>query len=137
MKKIVFSDFGAKLTGNSGILQLMDDLGQPLPENMPSYQLGGGNPARIAQLDSMYRAEMEKIMADGDSFGDLIGRYDAPAGRVSFCHDVAEYLSNVLDKNHEILPLSMGYCFYDNMFYIVPSVFQIFPGLLCLLVLLM
>lgn len=94
MKKIVFSDFGAKLTGNSGILQLMDDLGQPLPENMPSYQLGGGNPARIAQLDSMYRAEMEKIMADGDSFGDLIGRYDAPAGRVSFCHDVAEYLSN-------------------------------------------
>ena len=89
MKKIVFSDFGAKLTGNSGILQLMDDLGQPLPENMPSYQLGGGNPARIAQLDSMYRAEMEKIMADGDSFGDLIGRYDAPAGRVSFCHVLA------------------------------------------------
>ena len=124
MKKIVFSDFGAKLTGNSGILQLMDDLGQPLPENMPSYQLGGGNPARIAQLDSMYRAEMEKIMADGDSFGDLIGRYDAPAGRVSFCHDVAEYLSNKYGWDIDAENIAVTNGSQTAMFYL----FNLFAG---------
>ena len=34
-----FSDFGEKLTGHSGILQLMDDLGRPLPEGVTPYRL--------------------------------------------------------------------------------------------------
>lgn len=88
-----FSDFGNKLCAQSGILQLMDDLGKPLPANMPSYQLGGGNPAQIPEIAALYRSQMEQILADGSAFDDLIGRYDAPQGRTAFIEAVAAYLS--------------------------------------------
>ncbi len=87
-----FSDFGTKLCGHSGILQLMDDLGKPLPKNMPSYQLGGGNPAQIPEVAAMYRDEMNYILNHGSDFDDLIGRYDSPQGRTGFIEAVAEYL---------------------------------------------
>lgn len=93
MKNIDFSDFGKKLCGESGILQLMDDLGKPLPKNIPSFQLGGGNPASIPGIEKMYRDRMEYILNHGNTFEDLIGRYDAPQGRMSFIEDVASYLS--------------------------------------------
>ena len=90
---IVFSDFGEKLASYSGILQLMDDLGRPLPEGVTPYRLGGGNPARVPEAEKMYRREMERIMADGDSFERLISKYDAPQGRMHFIESVAEFLS--------------------------------------------
>lgn len=112
-----FSDFGNKLCGKSGILQLMDDLGKPLPKNMKSYQLGGGNPAQIPEVAALYRQEMEKILADGNAFDDLIGRYDAPQGRTEFIHIVAEYLSktygwNIGPENVAITNGSQSACFY-------------------------
>lgn len=94
MKNLEFSDFGKKLCGDSGILQLMDDLGKPLPKNIPSYQFGGGNPASIPEIEKMYRDRMEFILNHGNDFENLIGRYDAPQGRMSFIEDVAKYLSN-------------------------------------------
>ena len=39
-----FTDFGIKLSSHSGILQLMDDIGRPLPEGIKARPLGGGNP---------------------------------------------------------------------------------------------
>ncbi|MBP5587704.1 MAG: valine--pyruvate transaminase [Treponema sp.] len=93
MDTIEFSDFGKKLCGESGILQLMDDLGKPLPKNIPSFQLGGGNPASISEIEKMYRSRMEFILNHSNDFENLIGRYDAPQGRVSFIENVAEYLS--------------------------------------------
>lgn len=94
MQKIELSDFGKKLCGDSGILRLMDDLGKPLPKNIPSYQLGGGNPASIPEIEKMYRSQMEYILNHDNDFENLIGRYDAPQGRISFIENVAEYLSN-------------------------------------------
>jgi valine--pyruvate aminotransferase len=94
MKNLEFSDFGKKLSGESGILQLMDDLGKPLPKGIPSYQLGGGNPAQIPEIEKMYRNRMEKIISNSDEFEQLIGRYDAPQGKISFIESVAEFLSN-------------------------------------------
>lgn len=40
-----FSAFGEKFTQHSGILQLMDDLGDALKSDKPVNMLGGGNPA--------------------------------------------------------------------------------------------
>lgn len=112
-----FSDFGTKLCGHSGILQLMDDLGKPLPQGMPSYQLGGGNPAQIPQIAALYRAQMEKILANGAAFDDLIGRYDAPQGRTAFLETVADYLSrtygwNITAENVAVTNGSQSACFY-------------------------
>lgn len=113
----MYSDFGKKLTGESGILQLMDDLGRPLPAGMKSYALGGGNPAQIPEIESMYRAEMERIMGDGRSFEDLIGRYDGPQGKTSFIESVASYLSNAYGwplgpENVAVCNGSQSACFY-------------------------
>lgn len=93
MNTLHFSDFGEKLCGPSGINQLMDDLGKPLPENIPICQMGGGNPARIPEVEAMYRVQMMKIMNHSDDFENLIGRYDAPQGRTSFIKYAAAYLS--------------------------------------------
>lgn len=90
---MLLSDFGTKLTSRSGILQLMDDLGKPLPSNLPSYKLGGGNPARIHDVELVYRREMEKLLKNGDSFENAIACYDAPQGRQSFIVALAKMLS--------------------------------------------
>jgi valine--pyruvate aminotransferase len=89
---MVLSSFGAKLVGESGILRLMDDIGRPLPSGLEACLLGGGNPARIPEVESLYRAEMERLLAERGAFEDAIGRYDAPQGRVSFLEAIADFL---------------------------------------------
>jgi len=89
------SKFGEKLTAKSGILQLMDDLGKPLPKDKISYQLGGGNPARIEKVENAYRNEMQHILSDGEKFQDVISHYDSPQGRMSFIHAIADYFKNL------------------------------------------
>lgn len=91
--KYSFSDFGKKLTGHSGILQLMDDLGRPLPEGVTPYRLGGGNPARVPEAEAMFRREMERIMAEEGGFEKLISLYDPPQGRIGFIDAMAKFLS--------------------------------------------
>ena len=94
MKNIHYSDFGEKLCGPSGINQLMDDLGKPLPAGIPVCQMGGGNPARIPEVEAMYRTQMSRIMNHEDDFENLIGRYDSPQGKTAFIAYVAEYLAH-------------------------------------------
>lgn len=89
-----FSDFGEKLTGHSGILQLMDDLGRPLPEGVTPYRLGGGNPAQVPEVIALYRSAMEEIMAEDKGFDNLVSLYDAPQGRVQFIETFAKFLSS-------------------------------------------
>lgn len=89
-----FSDFGEKLTGHSSILQLMDDLGRPLPEGLTPYRLGGGNPAQVPEVIALYRSAMENIMAEDKGFENLISLYDAPQGRVQFIETFAKFLSS-------------------------------------------
>lgn len=48
------SQFGKKFTQGSGILQLMDDLGNALASNKPINMLGGGNPADIKSVNDVY-----------------------------------------------------------------------------------
>lgn len=117
MKNIEFSDFGKKLCGESGILQLMDDLGKPMPPDMPVYRLGGGNPASIPGIEKIYRERMQYILNHNDDFEQLIGKYDAPQGRMSFLDDVAQYLSSkygwkITGKNIAVTNGSQSACFY-------------------------
>ena len=114
---MIFSDFGTKLNTHSGILQLMDDLGKPLPKGIPSYQLGGGNPARISQVEKIYREEMEKLLAQKDGFENAVARYDAPVGRISFIEVLTDYLSatynwKITEKNIAVSNGSQSAFFY-------------------------
>ena len=86
------SDFGKKLTERSGILSLMDDLGRPLPEGVTPYPLGGGNPARVEEVERLYEERM-KAMLESKEFLSVISAYDAPQGRMTFLKDIASYFS--------------------------------------------
>ena len=50
-----FSLTGRKLTARSGILELMDDLGRAMTEQPDMLMLGGGNPAAVPAVQSIWR----------------------------------------------------------------------------------
>ena len=112
-----FTDFGNKLSSHSGILQLMDDIAKPLPAGVKARPLGGGNPARIGEVEKAYRAEIEKLLADGENFEDVICHYDSPQGRVSFIKAVASFFRekygwNITEENVAITNGSQSAMFY-------------------------
>lgn len=90
---MIFSSFGTKLTAESGILRLMDDLGRPLPEGVKTCRLGGGNPARVPAVENAYRRAMERLLSHGDEFEKAISQYDPPQGRLRFIESLAEFFN--------------------------------------------
>ena len=78
------SKFGRKLAVQSGIGQLMDDLGAATSDGREMLMLGGGNPAHIPQVEQYFRRSMEQVLADGHRFESVVGNYDPPAGNIEF-----------------------------------------------------
>ncbi len=117
-----YSDFGKKLSGESGILRLMDDLGRPLPGGVTPRKLGGGNPARIPDVEAAYRREMARILEDGDRFEETISRYDAPQGRESLIDAIVSFLGREYGWNigHDNVAVTNGsqsaFFFLFNLF---------------------
>lgn len=94
----------------------MDDLGKPLRKGLKPYPLGGGNPARVPEVEAMYRNAMEKLL-ETDAFERTIGAYDSPQGRMSFIDSVVEYFNtrhgwNITKENVAITNGSQSAMFY-------------------------
>lgn len=87
-----FSRFGEKFTAESGIVQLMDDLGNAVTGDNSVIMLGGGNPSHIPIVQQRLRARMEQILANGNEFERLIGDYDPPRGHPEFVEAIAKLL---------------------------------------------
>ncbi len=87
-----YSDFGNKFSGASGILHLMEDLGNALQRNSNMLMLGGGNPANIPPIQAVLRARMESMLEHGDDFERTIGNYETPRGHHEFVGALAELL---------------------------------------------
>lgn len=99
-----FSAFSAHFNRDSGILRLMEDLGEALNGRGRGHgdgaaaasniqMLGGGNPAAIPAAEAVFRAEMQRLLADGDAFERMVGNYDAPQGNAAFIEALAEHLA--------------------------------------------
>jgi valine--pyruvate aminotransferase len=86
------STFGKKLGSNTGITQLMDDLGQAMSVNRHMRMLGGGNPGQIPAVQSLFRERMQAIMDDGDAFERMVGNYGPPEGDPKFVAALAHLL---------------------------------------------
>ncbi|HSF18260.1 MAG TPA: valine--pyruvate transaminase [Vicinamibacteria bacterium] len=93
------SRFGAKFTRESGILRLMDDLGEAASADAPVLALGGGNPARIPEVESIFRKRVRTALDSGDELERLIGSYDAPRGNREFIEALARLLRNQFGWN--------------------------------------
>ncbi|NOZ06056.1 MAG: valine--pyruvate transaminase [Chloroflexi bacterium] len=87
------SKFGKKFTAESGILQLMDDLGRALAEGEDTLMLGGGNPAIIPQVQACLREKAAGILNDPGQFQRLAGNYSPPQGDVEFVAALAGLLN--------------------------------------------
>lgn len=76
-----------------GIVELMEDLGMALASGDPSVlMLGGGNPARIPDVERVWRSRMESLLREGDGFDRMVGHYDPPQGPPEFLEAVAAAL---------------------------------------------
>ncbi len=89
-----YSEFGNKFLTDSGILRLMDDLGNAMAEGgKDMLMLGGGNPAHIPEIETLFRSRIEEIVNNKNEFECVVGNYDTPRGEKYFIHYLAEMLS--------------------------------------------
>lgn len=86
------SSFGEKFAAESGIVELMDDLGVALNENPDAIFMGGGNPARIPEVEQVFRARLQNILDDDAQCHSLLGVYQSPQGDLSFRKEMAGFL---------------------------------------------
>ena len=74
----------------------MRDLGEGLESDRETWMLGGGNPARIPQMENVFRNEMMCLLESGDDFERTIGSYDAPRGNSRFISALTGLLNDQL-----------------------------------------
>lgn len=105
-----FSSFGNKFTHKSGILQLMDDLGQAMSGSSDMLMLGGGNPGHIPEVQALFRERMNQILEDENSFEKLIGNYDPPQGDQAYTKALAKLMTKTYgwDIKPENIALTLG-----------------------------
>jgi valine--pyruvate aminotransferase len=89
-----FSDIGRRLSGHSGINELMDDLGHALSgAHGEMFMMGGGNPAHIPAVQAVWRARLAEIVGDAGECDRMLTNYDPPAGNGRFREAVAACLA--------------------------------------------
>src|SRR5688572_32839561 len=74
------SRFGQRYTGRSGIVELMADLGSALRDNPAMLMMGGGTPARIPEVEKIFREHLRSIIDDPELSFAMLGRYQGPHG---------------------------------------------------------
>ena len=90
--RVKLSNFGKKFAGESGIVELMDDLGTALSENPDMIFMGGGNPGRLPEVEAIFQQRLEAIMANPAQRHSLFGIYQSPQGDSDFRVQIAEFL---------------------------------------------
>ncbi len=90
------SKFARKIAVQSGIGQLMDDLGAAASSAHEVLMLGGGNPAHIPAMEQRFRQGMAALLSDGARFDRAVGSYDPPQGNAEFTDAVAHLLREQL-----------------------------------------
>lgn len=111
------SVIGTRLTAQSGILELMDDLGRAMTTEPGMRMLGGGNPASVPEMQKLIRVRMQELLAEGDRFERLVGNYEPPCGNPRFIEALARLFRkelgwDVAPQNIAITSGGQSACFY-------------------------
>lgn len=88
------SKFGEKFSGQSGIVSLMDDLGSALNENPDLIFMGGGNPARIPEVEALFAEKLKEIAENEEKRHSMLGIYQSPQGNKEFRELLAGYMAS-------------------------------------------
>lgn len=81
-----------RFTRSTGALELMEDLGEAIAEDSASLFLGGGNPAKIPEVQRRLRARLAEISTDHELSDRLVGNYAHPKGEIRFRQSLARLL---------------------------------------------
>lgn len=87
-----WSEFGQRFCGQSGIVELMQDLGEALQSHPDMMFMGGGNPARVPGVEAIYRSRLQAIIDDERRAHEVLGIYQTPQGDMAFRHMLADTL---------------------------------------------
>jgi len=115
------SQFGEKFAHNSGILELMEDLGEAAVAGDDICMLGGGNPAHIGTVMGLMRDRMKELLS-GDDFDKMLSCYGSSRGEPGFKKAVAELLAgeygwDITEKNVAVVNSSQcAFFYFFNMF---------------------
>ncbi len=91
------SIFGESLSRGSGILDLMNDLGEAVSFRRDMLMLGGGNPAIIPEIQALWRESAKAFLADQTAFDKSLASYDPPQGDPSFLNAFAKMFCDRFD----------------------------------------
>jgi valine--pyruvate aminotransferase len=83
--------FARRFVRPTGSLALMEDLGSARPGTL---MLGGGNPARIPAVETVYARRLGEIASDPAQFGRFAAAYAAPGGEAGFRATIAQALAD-------------------------------------------
>lgn len=93
MSNYPLSPFGKRLCAPAGIVSLMDDLGEALNNNPDILFLGGGNPARIPEVEAALAGELAEVAESADRVHKLLGVYQSPRGHEGFISQIVAFLN--------------------------------------------
>lgn len=97
--KFKLSDIGTQISAGSGIEQLMDDLGHALAAGGSGMRmLGGGNPATIPEVASIWRGKMQSMLSKSpQTFDRMLANYDPCRGNPEFLRAIADFFNRKYD----------------------------------------
>lgn len=90
---LLLSRFGQKLCSEAGIVTLMDDLGEALRVNPDMIFMGGGNPARIPDMERAFETALKATLNDPRETHELLGVYQPPQGDSAVLDGIAALLN--------------------------------------------
>ena len=88
-----FSKFASRFDSQSGIVQLMDDLGNAMSGNSDALMLGGGNPSHIPGVQQYFRDSLHRLIENPTLFAHAVGNYELPQGNQEFINAIVELMN--------------------------------------------
>jgi valine--pyruvate aminotransferase len=92
-----FSKFASRFNSDSGIVQLMDDLGNAMAGNNDLLMLGGGNPSHIPIVQECFRESLLRLIKNPALFSHVIGNYELPQGNQDFINAIVAMINEQYD----------------------------------------
>jgi valine--pyruvate aminotransferase len=88
-----FSKFASRFSSQSGIVQLMDDLGNAMAGNTDVLMLGGGNPSHIPGVQQYFRDSLHRLIDNPALFSHAVGNYELPQGNQQFIKAIVDLMN--------------------------------------------
>lgn len=88
-----FSKFASRFSSESGIVQLMDDLGSAMSGNSDVLMLGGGNPSHIPGVQQYLRDSLHRLIDNPALFSHAVGNYESPQGNQEFIDAIVDMMN--------------------------------------------